>query len=264
MKGKGPLFAAIVMGVLAALLYWVDLSHAKRAAQEGWELKPVVVAAQDIDEGSTLTSEMVAQNRIPAKFVTASVIPPENFSFIIGQKVMVPVKRGDPLLWTQFESSKGLERLSKAVQKNFRAVTLPATDKDAVGGWLRPNDHVDILLTYRDTLKGDVTTITILQNMLVLATGKITGTTNVNMLSEEERHYQHVTVLMLPEEVELLNLAEDVGKVSMSLRNDEDLEIQPERQKTNLQTLLTGERAKILEKQRAKMGPVIIRGAGGN
>ena len=185
MKGKGPLFIAIVLGLLAALLYWVDLNHAKEAARAGWDLKPVVVAAQDIDEGTIIAPEMVAQRRIPSQFVTASVIPPDNFNFVIGQKVMVAIKRGDTLLWTQFESSKGLERLSKAVQKNYRAVTLPANDKDAVGGWIRPNDHVDILLTFRDAQAGEVSTITVLQNMLVLATGKITGTTNQNLLPEE-------------------------------------------------------------------------------
>ncbi len=261
MKSRAPLFIAVILGVLAALLYWVDLSHAKKAASAGWDLKAVVVATDDIDEGTVLDTSMVAQRRIPSQFVTASVIPPDQVGFAVGQKVMVSIKRGDPLLWTQFESSKGLERLSKAVQKNFRAVTLPATDKDGVGGWVRPNDKVDVLLTYRDNQAGEVSTVTILASVLVLATGKITGTTNVNLLPEEERHYSAVTLLMLPEEAEMLNLAQDVGKVSLVLRNDEDLETQGERQKTTLRTLLTGERAKILLNERKKLSlPAVLKG----
>src|SRR5208282_3734148 len=101
MKSKAPLFFAIILGVLAALLYWVDLSRAKKAASAGWDLKAVVVAMEDIDEGVVLDPAMVAQRRIPSQFVTASVIPPDQVQFILGQKVMVSIKRGDPLLWTQ-------------------------------------------------------------------------------------------------------------------------------------------------------------------
>ncbi len=259
MKGRTPLVIAVVLGVGAALLGYIDLREAQRSARRGWNLVPIIVASQDIDEGSTLTTDMVAQRPLPSQFVTPSVIKPENYNYVIGQKVLVNLKRGDPLLWTQFESSKGLERLSKAVQKNFRAVTVGATDKDAVGGWIRPNDHVDVIATFRDP-QGMLSTMTLLQNMLVLATGKITGNTNMNLLSEEDRHYTNVTLLMLPEEAEILNLAEDLGKISLSLRNEDDLETQGERVRTTAQTLLTGERAKALEQRRKNLQPEIIQG----
>lgn len=246
MKGRGPLLAAILLGVAAAFLYWLDLRNAKQSAREGWELQPVVVASDDIDEGVTLTSEMVSQRGIPKQFVTSSVIQPENFNFVIGQKVLVALKRGDPLLWTQFESSKGLERLAKIVSKNLRAVTLAAADKDSVGGWIRPNDHVDVLLTYRDAAAAEISSVTVLRDMLVLATGKITGTTNMNVLSEDDRHYSNVTLQMLPEEAEMLNLAEDVGKVTLILRNPEDLENEVPGKKTTIKTLIDGVRENAL------------------
>jgi pilus assembly protein CpaB len=259
MKGKGPLFIAVVLGLLAALLDWVEVSHAKAAAREGWELKPVVVAAEDIDEGTIISADLIKKRNVPATFVTASVIPPDNFNFIIGQKVMVAVKRGDMLLWTQFESSKGLERLSKAVSKNFRAVTLPVADRDSVGGWIRPNDHVDVLLTYRDIASGSNATITLLPNVVILATGEITGTTNQALLPEDKRHYTNVTVLVLPEEAEILNLAQDVGHVSLDLRNDEDLDSLGAKEKTTLQTLLTGDRERINEQKRRSLAPTVIK-----
>ena len=122
-KGRTPLFVAVALAVAAAALGYFDRRSAERRAREGWDLVPIVVAHQDVDEGTTLTNDMIAQRQMPSKFVTPSVIKPENNSYVVGQKVLVNIKSGDPLLWTQFESSKGLERLSKAVQKNFRAVT---------------------------------------------------------------------------------------------------------------------------------------------
>ncbi len=259
-KGRTPLFVAVALAVAAAGLGYADRRSAERSARKGWDLVPIVVAGADVDEGTTLTTDMIAQRPMPSQFVTPSVIKPENYSYVVGQKVLVNLKKGDPLLWTQFESSKGLERLSKAVQKNFRAATIGTNDRDGVAGWIRPNDHVDILATFKDPQSGETDTMTLLQNMLVLATGKITGNTNVNLLAVHERHYDNITVLMLPEEAEILNLAEELGKLSLTLRNEDALETQGERVRTTPQTLLTGDRARVLEKKRKSLGIEVING----
>ncbi len=259
-KGRTPLLIAIGLGFAAAMLGWLDRKNAEKSARKGWDLVPIVVASADIDEGTVLDTGMIAQRPMPSQFVTPSVIKPENYSYVVGQKVLVNLKKGDPLLWTQFESSKGLERLSKAVQRNFRAITLSAGDRDGVGGWIRPNDHVDIIGTFKDPTGGETDTMTLLQNVLVLATGRITGNTNVNLLAPNERKYDSITVLLLPEEAEILNLAEELGKVSLTLRNEDDLETQGERVRTTPQTLLNGERLKVFEQKRKKEGVTIING----
>jgi pilus assembly protein CpaB len=259
-KGRLPLIVAISLAVLAGLLGYADRRGAEKEARKGWDIVPVVVAGVDIDEGSTLTMDMIAQSGMPSKFVTPSVIKPDNYSYVVGQKVMVNLKKGDPLVWTQFESSKGLERLSKAVQKNFRAITIDVNERNGVGGWIRPNDHVDILATIKDPQSSENETMTLLQNVLVLATGKITGNTNVNLLAVHERHYDTVTVLMLPEEAEILNLSMELGKISLTLRNDDDLETQGERVATTPHTLVTGDRIRLLEKKRKSMAIEVING----
>ncbi|HUB09186.1 MAG TPA: Flp pilus assembly protein CpaB [Myxococcales bacterium] len=260
-KGRTPLLIAIILGVGAALLGYLDRRNAERNARKGWDLVPIVVAAQDVDEGTVLTTDMIAQQPMPSRFVTPSVIKPENYSYVVGQKVLVNLHKHDPLLWTQFESSKGLERLSKAIQKNFRAVTISASDNDGVGGWIRPNDHVDILATFKDPQSSETDTMTLLENVLVLATGRITGNTNMNLLSVNDRRYDNVTVLLLPEEAEILSLAREIGRVSLTLRNEDDLETQGERLRTTPQTLLTQERLKVLEQKRHKQEISIINGA---
>ncbi len=259
-KGRTPLFVAVALAVSAAFLGYLDRRGAEKNARKGWDLVPIVVAGADVDEGTTLTTDMIAQRPMPSQFVTPSVIKPENYSYVVGQRVLVNLKKGDPLLWTQFESSKGLERLSKAVQKNFRAITLNVTERDGVGGWVRPNDHVDIIATFKDPSGGNDNTMTLLQNVLVLATGKITGNTNVNLLGQHERHYDNLTVLLLPEEAEILDLADDLGKISLTLRNEDDLETQIQRVRTTPMTLLNGDRIPVLEKKRKSMEVQIING----
>ena len=148
--------------------------------KEGWTLMPVVVANRDIVEGSVLDYEMVAKMQMPEQFVTPSVVAPEQFEKVIGQKLMVPLQRGDLILWSHFRSEGTFERLSNIVRKAGRAISLDIGGASAVAGWVRPNDHIDILGTFMQEApsgrKDKETTITLLQNVVVLATGQLTST----------------------------------------------------------------------------------------
>ena len=261
LKGKTPLLIAIVLGLLAGVVSYSAIKRKEKEVRAGWNLVPVIVAASDITEGATITYEMVAQRPIPEQFVTSSVIKPDSASYIVGQKVLVPIQAGDPLLWSQFETSKATERLSSLIQKKGRAVTMSASEKQSVGGWIRPNDHIDIIGTFRDPGSGENIAVTLLQNVIVLATGKITGTTNINLLPENQRDYHNITLLLLPEEAEIITLAEAMGSLTLTLRNSEDIDIGEERGRATIQTLLTGERLKALGQiRRQTIG--IIRGTG--
>jgi pilus assembly protein CpaB len=205
-----------------------------------------------------ITFDMVSQRPVPEQFVTSSVIKPDSANYIVGQKVLVPLQAGDPLLWSQFETSKAAEKLSTIVQAKGRALNLPA--QGGVGGWIRPNDHIDILGIFRDPQSQEQMAMTLLQNVVVLATGKITGTTNVNLLPESERGFGDITLLVLPEEAEILTLAEGMGSLKFTLRNPEDIDVQEERGRATLTTLLTGQRLDNLMQRRLKTIEVLRHG----
>ena len=75
-------------------------------AKRGWNLVPVVVAAQDIPEGSVVTFDVISQRSVPEQFVTSSVVKPDSASYVVNHRVLVPLQAGDMLLWSQFESEK--------------------------------------------------------------------------------------------------------------------------------------------------------------
>ena len=257
LKGKTPLIVAIVLGVLAGAVAYLSIKKKEREVKAGWNLVPVVVAADSVSEGTIITYDMISQRPVPEQFVTSSVIKPDSANYVVGQKVLVPLQAGDPLLWSQFETSKAAEKLSTIVQKKGRAITVQAGGVSAVGGWVRPNDHIDILGVFRDQATQEPMAMTLLQNVVVLATGKITGTTNINLLSEGDRGYGDVSLLVLPEEAEILTLAEGMGALKFTLRNPEDIDVQEERGRATLQTLLTGERINILMHKRRDLIDVI-------
>jgi pilus assembly protein CpaB len=197
---------------------------------------------------------------VPEQFVTSSVVKPDSASYVVNQKVLVPVQAGDPLLWSQFETTKAAERLSTKVAKKARALTVDMAGSASVGGWVRPNDHVDILGSFKDTQTNETVAVTLLQNVIVLATGKITGTTNVNLIPEGQRTYSNVSFLVLPEEAEILVLAGESGALTLTLRNEDDVDVLEERGRATINTLLSGERTRLLQQKRLSTIQ-IIRGA---
>jgi pilus assembly protein CpaB len=250
LKGKTPLIVAAVLGLLAFIVSWSAIKKRETEVRKGWNLVPVVVAAVDISDGTVVTMDMISQRSIPEGFVTASVVKPDSANYIINQKVLVPLQAGDPLLWSQFETTKGAERLSSKVQKKARAITLSARGESSVGGWVRPNDHVDIIGTFKDPGTAEQVAVTLMQNVIVLATGKITGTTNINLIAETQREYGNVSVMVIPEEAEMLVLAQELGALTMSLRNEEDIDVMEDRGRATITGLLSGERTKVLQKKR--------------
>jgi pilus assembly protein CpaB len=262
LKGKTPLIAAIVLGLVAGLIAYSAIKRREWLATKDWELVPVVVASVDISEGSVVTFDMISQRAVPVKFVTSSVVKPDSASYIVNQKVLVPIQAGDPLLWSQFETSKAAERLSTKVMKKTRAFIIEVSRVSAVGGWVKPNDHVDVVGTFKDTQTNESVAVTLMQNVIVLATGKITGTTNQNLIPEAQREYSNVSLNVVPEEAEVLLLASEMGALSLSLRNEEDLDIMANHGKgATLATLFSGERMELLRRQRTQLIDV-IRGHG--
>ncbi|ADO73204.1 Flp pilus assembly protein CpaB [Stigmatella aurantiaca] len=261
LKGKTPLVVALVLGLLAGIVAYSAIKKKEADVRRGWNLVPVVVAAQDIPEGSVISFEMISQRSVPEQFVTSSVVKPDSANYVVNQKVLVPLQAGDPLLWSQFETTKAAERLSTKVQKKGRAVTIEAKSTTSVGGWIRPNDHVDVIGTFRDPQTDENVAVTLLQNVIVLATGKITGTTNVNLIPENQRDYSNISLLVIPEEAEILVLASELGNLTLSLRNEDDVDLIEERGRATISTLLSGERTRVLEQKRREIIQ-IIKGAG--
>jgi pilus assembly protein CpaB len=250
LKGKTPLIIALALGLLAGIISYSALKRREEEVRRGWNLVPVVVASVEISEGTVVTMDMISQRAIPEKFVTSSVVKPDSASYIVGQKVLVPLASGDPLLWSQFETTKAAERLSTRITKQGRAITIDAKAVTAVGGWVRPNDHVDIIGTFKDPATGEQVAVTLMQNVIVLATGKITGTTNINLIPEGQREYNNVSLLLTPEEAEALVLAQELGALTLSLRNEEDLHMMEDRGRATINSLLSGERTKVLQAKR--------------
>jgi pilus assembly protein CpaB len=257
-RGAAPFVMGGTFLVFALVVAYINVAGTERSVRRGWNLVPVVVAADNLSEGTTVDGEMIATRDVPEQFVTSSVVRPDSVGYVLNQRIMVPVQAGDPLLWSQFEAARATERLSRRVRTRGRAYTIEARDIASVGGWVRPGDHVDIVISVRDPLSRERKATTTLQNIPVLATGHITASTNIGMLSATDREYNDISFMVLPEEVDILALMGSKASYRLVLRNDDDYE-QFESGQSTMETLLSGRRVEMLQQKRFKTIQMIRR-----
>jgi pilus assembly protein CpaB len=248
-RGATPFVMGGLFLFFSIAVAYINIAGTEKKVRTGWNLTPVVVASSDLSEGTTVDQDMISTREVPEQFVTASVVKPDSVGYVINQKLVVPVQAGDPLLWTQFETARATERFSKRIHHRGRAYTIDAKDITSVGGWVRPGDRVDIIISIKDPKTKEKRTATTLQNITILATGKMTTSTNVGLLGASDREYQNVSVLVLPEEVDILALMKDRASYRFVLRNDDDYEA-VESGNSTVETLLSGRRVEILQAKR--------------
>jgi Flp pilus assembly protein CpaB len=102
----GCMVGAFATGLVAGVALFVLLKKGDDAKRKDLALTPVIVAARDLAPGTVVVFESVAQRPLPGALVTSSLVLPDSAKYIVGQRVTVPVRTGDPLAWSYFLSSK--------------------------------------------------------------------------------------------------------------------------------------------------------------
>ena len=255
----------VFAGVLAALagaLAWGSLKRKQAEISAGWQPKAVLVASRDVPAGTVLDSDMLQVQGIPEQFVTDSIVPASHRSNVVDGKLVYPMKLGDILNFHMLQGTRQVENLSKRLVPGVRAVSLRVGQDSSVNRMVRPNDHIDLLLTFRDPSTRLVTTMTLLENVVVLATGDILGGAVIGMLDQERRRYGTITVELQAKEAELAVQAQAMGNLYATLRHPDDQDVLEDRARTSVETVLTGERAAQLQRNRKPRSrlPQVIKG----
>lgn len=268
-EGSSPWLVALALLIGAFVSNWAGIFSVEKKARSNWTLVQVVVAAEELPAGSLLTVDNVAVRAVPAMGEKSDVVKGDAMAFVLDQKLAVDVQMGDPLFYSQFVANRGNQRLSKRVAKLMRGYTIPTTALTSVAHNVKPGDVVDVLATFemqgreRKLTKSGLPSrsstraVTILQAVSVLATGRIADFTPGAAVDENEKPYSHVTLLLTAEEAELITLARTVGPLALTLRNEDDKEQFAHDEYTDLNTLLDGDRRKVVnQRQRALVDQV--------
>ena len=269
MKQRIVLIAAVVAGLLAAVLTRFYLS-AKDAEIDAMKAKfrarfgdmEVLCYVEDVPSGAIVRRGMLGTKVVPEAGLRGQALTLENLGDVIGKKVIFPHKAKDVMFWSDIDGGNPrIEGLAAIVKKGMRAVSINASGAASVTGMVNPNDHVDVIGTFTfpdESGKRDqaaLVTCTILQNVLVLATGKFTAKmAGRDASGSPQGAYSTVTLEVTPREAEMLAFAEQMrGRLSLSLRNRSDVSYEKELPQVDFAKI----RAEIEElnmKRQQKMG----------
>ncbi|HEY6833480.1 MAG TPA: Flp pilus assembly protein CpaB [Pseudolabrys sp.] len=198
------------------------------------ELKPeapkvttldILVAKSDIPMGQQLTPSEVQWQEWPASTASGNFIRkvdnPGAIEALAGQIVRAPFVAGEPIRDAKLVNAKGAGFMAAILPSGMRAVSTQISPETGAGGFILPNDRVDVIVTRRNAEKtagDDQTSETVLTNIRVLAIDQ-----NV-----EEKGGQKVvvgktaTLELTPGQAETLTLAQHLGSLSLALRSIAD------------------------------------------
>lgn len=185
----------------------------------------VLVAARDLNFGATITDADVRwqswpPNQLPQGSITRSTQPTAIQDYK-GAIVRTNFLAGEPLRAERIVRAGGSGFMSAVLAGGMRAVAIDLADqgKSAAGGFILPNDRVDIIRTFRpDDAPGAFATETILTNIRVLAIGQ----------SVQEKGAERTvigstaTLEMTPAQAEKVVLAQRTGSLTLALRSMSD------------------------------------------
>ncbi|HEY5067949.1 MAG TPA: Flp pilus assembly protein CpaB [Xanthobacteraceae bacterium] len=219
---------AIAAGGVAAYL----ASHGRTPAPEpakapvvALETVEVLTAKSDLSRGDVIAANQIGWQMWPKASTNGNFIVksgrPDAVTQLTGAIVRVPLAAGQPIFDPMVVLAKGSGFLAAILPKGMRAVALDISAESAAGGFILPEDHVDILLTRHDKaaekLTGNEKIIsdTILRNVRVLAVDQ----------AVEEKSGQKVvvghtaTVELTPQQAETLAMSRQLGTISLALRS---------------------------------------------
>src|ERR1700761_6589040 len=189
----------------------------------------VLVAKADIGLGQTVTPNDMVWQTWPAATASNSFIRknerPDATKEITGSIARSPFIAGEPIREPKLIKANGSGFMAAILPQGMRAVSTEISPETGAGGFILPNDRVDVILTRRE--KNPDTKAT---GDLVVSEVKLT---NIRVLAidqaPKEKDGQNtvvgktVTLELKPEQVPVLAAARQAGTLSLSLRSIADV-----------------------------------------
>ena len=206
--------------IAAGLLSWFVYATAVAPRTEPQKL--AIVAARDMGLGTKLTRADVKRVSLPERALPAAAVL--RFEDATGRVLLAPVATNEPILATRLSAPDASEGLASTIDKGLRAVSVQITDVSGVAGLIQPKSRVDVIFTRPGRLD-EASTSTILQNVPVLSTGRLAPSglsAQAAAAAARTAPSPVVTLLVTPDQAQVLELAKSEGKISLSLRNPQD------------------------------------------
>jgi pilus assembly protein CpaB len=220
------LVIAVVAGGIAALL-------AGRSPEPPPALPPVaqiettdvLVANSDIGLGHAVSERDLRWQTWPTTAASSNFIRkndrPDAIREVAGSIARSPFSSGEPIREAKLIKAKGSGYMAAILPSGMRAISVEISPETGAGGFILPNDHVDVILSRRDKMAEKSAGVEVHSSEVILS--------NVRVLAidqtVEEKNGQRVvvgrtaTLELAPRQAERLALARQQGTLSLALRS---------------------------------------------
>jgi pilus assembly protein CpaB len=195
----------------------------------------VLVAKNDLGIGQSLGPQDVAWQQWPAASANAAFIKksdkPDAIKDFEGAIARTPFVAGEPLRENRLIKGKGSGYMAAILPAGMRAISTEISAETGAGGFILPNDRVDVILTRRDRESGSEGHVseTILSDIRVLAIDQ----------TVEEKNGQRVvvgktaTLELSQRQAERLAVSRQLGTLTLALRSIADADPSKSREDPN-------------------------------
>jgi pilus assembly protein CpaB len=183
----------------------------------------VLVAQKDIQMGDKLAGSHIGWQTWPANAVTAQMITkasdPDAASNMTKARARVMIFEGEPIIEKKLVLPDQNGFMSAILPKGMRAISVRISEETGAGGFILPNDRVDVILTRKRDEAGvsSADSETVLTNVRVLAidqTFRQDEETNQVVVAKRT-----ATLELDPHQAEVVSMAETAGQLSLALRS---------------------------------------------
>lgn len=206
--------AIIAAGIAALLARGLMSSGSEEAVVEKVVEEPtteVLVSVSNLQLGQRVASGDLRWQRWPEASMNAAYITrmqkPTAIEEYTNSVARSPVLSGEPVTAEKLVNLSSAGFMSALIEPGMRAIAIEITTQTSAGGFILPNDRVDII----DVTKGQ----TILRNIRVLAIDQRFNDSD----GEQVAVGRTATLELTPAQVELVSMAGTEGGLALSLRS---------------------------------------------
>jgi len=216
-KALLPLIAGLGIGGVALKLGIDTLQKARGAPAASVQIWG---AKTDIPRGTRITDEMLVALPFPEKMTPRGSIQKKDE--IVGRVPRLDAPAGLPVLEGMLLAPGDPGGVH--VPPGFRAVAVRIDESSGVDFHIDPGSRVDVVgyFTLRTGSRQETIARTLIENVEVAAVGARVSAATSEGEEKGARPTRAVTLLVTPDKVPVLHLAEQKGKIKLSMRGNED------------------------------------------
>lgn len=214
-----PARSILIMALGALIAVGIAYSLLGRVASEQAAPSQIIVATADIPAGGFVRADYhLGLANWPKENITEAMLPstthtPADYEGAVARRA---VKKGEPITVGELVKSNEGGFMSAVLEPGKRAVSVAVDATSGNAGFIFPGDRVDLILTHQMNVPGGVerASETFIEDARVLAVDQmLDNPDNVAVIAKT------VTLEVTPKQAEEINVAKDLGKISLSLRS---------------------------------------------